>query len=66
MLPHPGVALRTSLENPHPESEETEALGMADWVGAPGDEDLLDPQAGVPVCWVPGIGWVLGETPTTA
>ena len=51
--------LLRSLENPHPESQETAELGMDDWADrvAEGDEDLLDPHAGKDVKWSPGKGW---------
>jgi len=45
--------LLRSLEAPHPDSAATAALGLADWAEAlpEGDNDLLDPNAGVAVHW---------------
>jgi Arc/MetJ-type ribon-helix-helix transcriptional regulator len=55
--------LRRSLKNPHPESRETEDLGMDVWIGqsTDGDEDLLDPSVGRAVQWSPGKGWIEGK-----
>jgi hypothetical protein len=53
--------LRRSLRNPHPESEQLAEAGFDDWVGGLPDEDagdLVDLQAGTPVRWIPGDGWV--------
>lgn len=52
-------ALLRSLENPHVESQETEALGITEWgAGLPErDDDLLDAGTGVEVEWRPGDGW---------
>lgn len=49
-------ALRTSLEHPHPESEEMASMGLEEWMGSEGEE-LLDPAMGRDVRWVPGKGW---------
>ena len=51
--------LERSLQNPHPESLETAELGLDDWVKRLPEEpdDLLDPNAGTDICWVPGEGW---------
>ncbi len=53
--------LRTSLENPHPESAQLADAGLEEW-GArlPADEasDLVDLRAGKAVRWIPGQGWV--------
>jgi hypothetical protein len=49
-----------SLKSPHPEAAELAETGLADW-GAnlpEGDEGLLDLNAGKPVRWVEGQGWV--------
>ena len=50
--------LLLSLENPHGESIEMEAIGLSEW----GEESglLLDSAAGTPIRWSPGKGW---ETP---
>jgi hypothetical protein len=53
--------LRRSLSNPHPESSELADAGLDDWGGRSrrGEADeLLDPDAGKPVRWVRGKGWV--------
>lgn len=53
-------SLRRSLANPHPESGEFADLGVADWSQGLPEEDvaLVDPEAGTPVRWRPGEGWV--------
>ncbi len=53
-------ALRKSLLDPHPESQEFADLGLADWADSLPDEDLddlLDPGGGTAVKWVAGKGW---------
>lgn len=53
--------LRKSLANPHPESAETEALGFSEWAEALPAEDvseLVNLDAGTPIQWIPGRGWV--------
>ena len=55
--------LRRSLKNPHPESMELAERGLEEWARGLPDEDtdeLLDHNAGKPVQWVPGEGWVEG------
>ncbi len=49
-----------SIKSPHLQAGEFAELGFAEWAAkaATGDEDLLDPQAGKAVKWVPGKGWV--------
>ena len=51
--------LERSLEHPHPDSLATASLGLQTWAESlpTGDADLLDPAAGVPVSWSPGMGW---------
>ncbi len=50
--------LELSLQNPHPETLETADLGLGDWLeNLPEENDLLDPQSGTDVCWIPGEGW---------
>lgn len=51
--------LERSLKNPHPETKEMTALGLENWTRALPDEDdeLMDPQAGRDICWIPGKGW---------
>jgi hypothetical protein len=51
--------LQRSLEDPHPDSLATASLGLQSWAESlpTGDVDLLDPAAGVPVSWSPGLGW---------
>ena len=52
-------ALLTSLEEPHPESLATEALGLQTWAQTlpQGDADLLDPGAGLSIHWTSDQGW---------
>src|SRR5687767_9706399 len=49
-----------SLKTPHPEAVELAETGLADWGASlpQGDEDLVDVNAGKPVRWVEGQGWV--------
>ena len=53
------LELQRSLENPHPDTAATAALGLQSWQQSlpTGDADLLDPAAGVPVRWSPDQGW---------
>jgi hypothetical protein len=55
--------LHRSLEDPHPDSASNAALGLTAWAKAlPADvSDLLDPAAGVSVCWTPAHGWQESE-----
>ena len=47
-----------SLRHPHPESLELAELGFDEWsTRLPEEDDLVDPEAGTEVCWVPGDGW---------
>jgi hypothetical protein len=59
--------LLRSLEAPHPDSAATAALGLADWAEAlpEGDNDLLDPNAGVAVHWRQDSGWQETNAPET-
>ena len=52
--------LRRSLQSPHAESEVLAEAGEREWLGnlPDGDEDLVDPDTGQTVRWVPGQGWV--------
>jgi hypothetical protein len=52
--------LLRSLEHPHPEVAELADTGLADWgASLPRDDDgLVDVNAGKPVRWVEGQGWV--------
>jgi len=52
--------LLRSLKSPHPEAAELAETGLADWVASlpPDDEGLVDVNAGKPVCWIEGQGWV--------
>lgn len=52
--------LLRSLKNPHPEAAELAETGLADWGASlpPGDDGLVDVNAGKPVRWVEGQGWV--------
>ena len=56
--------LRRSLQNPHPESAELAERGLEEWMRGLPDEDteaLVDRDAGKPVRWVSGEGWVEGR-----
>ena len=56
--------LRRSLHNPHPESAELAEQGLEEWTrGLPKEdtEALVDTNAGRPVRWVSGEGWVEGR-----
>ena len=56
--------LRRSLQNPHPESAELAEQGVEEWTRGLPEEDagaLVDRNAGKPVRWVPGEGWVEGR-----
>ncbi len=51
-------ALLQSVQNPHPETTELVDMGLSDWVAdLPGDETLVDVDAGTPVRWIEGQGW---------
>ena len=52
--------LRQSLSQPHPETESFVDAGLAEWASLlPNDADsLVDTDAGTPVRWVAGEGWV--------
>lgn len=53
--------LRRSLAQPHTETAELADQGLEDWSHTLPQEDpetLLDPAAGQPVQWTPGLGWV--------
>lgn len=57
-------ALRQSLRSPHPEGEQLTEAGFNDWARSLPEEDagdLVDVQAGTPVRWTPGRGWVKGR-----
>ena len=56
--------LRRSLQNPHPESAELAGEGLSEWERGLPDEDteaLVGKEAGRPVRWVSGQGWVEGH-----
>ena len=56
--------LRRSLHNPHPESTELAEQGLEEWTRGLPEEDteaLVDSNAGKPVRWVSGEGWVEGR-----
>ena len=52
--------LRRSLSSPHAESETLAEAGEREWLAnlPDGDEDLIAPEAGRAVRWIPGQGWV--------
>jgi hypothetical protein len=52
--------LLRSLQSPHPEAAELAEAGLADWAARLPDDDgdLVDLNAGKPVRWVEGQGWV--------
>ena len=55
------AALLRSLGNPHPESAELAEQGFQEWTRSLRQEDaesLVDCNAGKPVRWVPGEGWL--------
>jgi hypothetical protein len=55
--------LRRSLDNPHPSAELAEP-GLEEWTRGLPREDaaaLVDINAGRPIRWVPGEGWVEGR-----
>jgi hypothetical protein len=52
--------LKRSLQNPHPESSELADAGLDEWsarLPRERESDLVDPDAGRRVRWVPGRGW---------
>jgi Arc/MetJ-type ribon-helix-helix transcriptional regulator len=56
--------LRRSLDNPHPESAELAEQGLEEWTRGLPEEDaaaLVDSNAGRPIRWVSGEGWVEGR-----
>ena len=56
--------LHRSLDNPHPESAELAGQGPEEWTRGLPQEDaeaLVDSNAGKPVRWVSGEGWVEGR-----
>ena len=56
--------LRRSLDNPHPESAGLAEQGLDEGAGGLLEEDaaaLLDSNAGRPIRWVSGEGWVEGR-----
>src|SRR5438132_10681624 len=56
--------LRRSLDNPHPDSTELAEQGLDEWTRGLPDEDaaaLVDSNAGRPIRWVSGKGWVEGS-----
>lgn len=53
--------LAESLAQPHAHLREMESLGFASRAGEGVEEDLVDADAGTPVRWEEGRGWVGGE-----
>src|ERR1039457_4102746 len=56
--------LRRSLDHPHPESAELAEQGLEEWTRGLPEEDnesLVDSNAGKPVRWIFGVGWVEGH-----
>lgn len=52
-------ALLQSVQNPHPETTGLVDVVLSDWVSdLPADETLVDANAGTPVRWVEGQGWI--------
>lgn len=52
-------ALLQSVQNPHAETTKLVDVGLTDWISdLPTDEALLDTNAGTPVRWVEGQGWI--------
>jgi Arc/MetJ-type ribon-helix-helix transcriptional regulator len=53
--------LHRSLQNPHPESANLSESGLEEWTRSLPEEDteaLVDSNAGKPVHWVSGKGWL--------
>jgi hypothetical protein len=52
--------LLRSIRHPHAEAAELADTGLADWAASlpAGDDDLVDVNAGKPVRWVEGEGWM--------
>jgi len=52
--------LLRSLKSPHPEAAELAETGLANWAASlpTDDEGLVDVNAGKPVRWIEGQGWV--------
>lgn len=51
-------ALLQSVRNPHLETTELVDMGLSDWVAdLPGEETLVDANAGTQVRWIEGQGW---------
>ena len=52
--------LRRSLNSPHADSETLAEAGEREWLAnlPGGAEDLIDPEAGQAVRWIPGQGWI--------
>ena len=56
--------LRRSLDHPHPESAELAEQALEEWTqGLPDEETdlLVDRNAGQPVRWIAGQGWLEGR-----
>jgi hypothetical protein len=56
--------LRRSLQNPHAETDVLAEQGLEEWARSLPEEDiqaLVDSDAGNPVRWIPGEGWVEGN-----
>lgn len=56
--------LRRSLSHPHPESAELAEQGLEEWTRGLPREDaavLVETNAGRPIRWVSGEGWVEGR-----
>ncbi len=52
-------SLLQSVQHPHPETSDLVGIGLTDWVSdLPNDEMLVDANAGTPVRWVEGRGWI--------
>jgi len=55
---------RRPLDNPHPDSAERAGQGLKEWTRGLPREDaaaLVDSNAGTPIRWVSGKGWVEGR-----
>ena len=53
------TALLQSIQSPHVETTELVDLGLSDWVSdLPDGEALVDANAGTPVRWIEGQGWI--------
>ena len=54
-----GVALASSVHDPHPETADLADAGLGEWTAdLPDDDGLVDVTGETAVLWVAGQGWV--------